>query len=89
MACTWDDAIDAKCRTCARDYEARIEDLEAGVAAGKRAAEACKIMSDALIDAWRDALQALDDLRRHPGDQAAMDHADAVMTEAGFGIKRY
>lgn len=108
MACTWDDAIDAKCRTCARDYEARIEDLEAAAEAGKRAAKACKMMSDALseidmcldlhrapepypgkkgvpcrvealLDAWGDALQALDDLRRHPGNQAAMDHADAVL----------
>lgn len=38
----------------------------------------------ALIDAWRRALGALRDLRRHPGEFAAEDHADAVLREDGY-----
>jgi hypothetical protein len=50
MSATWDDAFDRKCRSCAKDYESRIEDLEAGVEAGKRAAETCKEVTRALLD---------------------------------------
>jgi hypothetical protein len=101
-----------KCLACAADYAARIADLEAGVAAGKRAAQMCREYTDAmkkiedgldarcapppypgkagipgrveaLQDAWSYALQALRDVYRHPGDLAAMDHARAVLSEAG------
>lgn len=117
MAVTWDDAIDRKCRSCAKSYEARIADLEAGVAAGKRAAETCKEMTqalldieevldmrecplpypgkvgvpcrvEALVDAWADASMALIDLLANSNSQAAKDHAQAVLAESRFGVKR-
>jgi hypothetical protein len=57
MSATWDDAIDRKCRSCAADYNARIADLEARVAARER-------VEDTVAREVR-ALRELEDAVRH------------------------
>jgi hypothetical protein len=104
MSASWDDAFDRKCRSCAKDYEARIADLEAGVAQALLDIEEVLDMREcplpypgkvgtpcrveALVDAWADASMALVDLLANPSSQAAQDHARAVLAESGFGVKR-
>ena len=61
MSTTWDEAFERKCRACAKDYEKRISDLEAGVAAGKRAAQTCRQQTDAFLE-----IESMLDLRRAP-----------------------
>jgi len=47
----------------------------------------CRV--EALIDAWGDALTALDDLLKNPNSTEARERANAALVAGGFGIKRY
>jgi hypothetical protein len=44
---------------------------------------------EALIDAWGDALTALEDLLKNPNSTEAKDQANAALVAGGFGVKRY
>jgi len=46
----------------------------------------CRV--EALIDAWGDALTALDDLLKNPNSTEARERANAALVAGGFGIKR-
>lgn len=47
----------------------------------------CRV--EALIDAWGDALTALDDLLKNPNSTEAREQANAALVAGGFGVKRY